>query len=212
MGLKRAPDLESIRLGRTTTTTTVERPQRDRGNTSSDGTGKQRRRRIRRWRRRPTETTDGANDSGCPWKSALNYLQAIDGQGGSSASLRMIRKSSNKDLIKILECAKNIIKGGVHLNETDRARVRKHRDELHDLIDKKINLNRKRKILNQHGGYLISTLAGVLKPLFSKTVRCIGKKIAAGATVKSSSSLTDCFGVGSPSASSDDGDDDDGSQ
>ena len=74
-----------------------------------------------------------------------------------------VLETSNKDVILgIIEAALNVLKG-VLRSQTNR--LRKHKSGLRHLVDKRIALGIKRKLIVQRGGVLLPLLTAVLSAL-----------------------------------------------
>lgn len=92
--------------------------------------------------------------------------------------LRICPPKLRKDLLKklpsnfvnlISECCYNVLKGNVHLNKNQKCKLRKHKDILRRLSNKKTSLFTKRKLIIQKGGFLnvlipaaVSAIAGII--------------------------------------------------
>ena len=75
------------------------------------------------------------------------------------------------EIVQLLsECALNILKGTVILKKGQKARLRRHRKNLHDLAKTKTPLKKKKEII-QKGGFLPSLLAGILPGLIPTVVQ-----------------------------------------
>ena len=77
---------------------------------------------------------------------------------------------ADAELISALcECAHNILRGTVRLTPQEKVRLRRYRTDLHSIVNKKTAVARKRRILQQKGGFLPALLAplasSVLLPL-----------------------------------------------
>lgn len=67
---------------------------------------------------------------------------------------KAILKNADKDLVDaICHCVYNMLHGNVELSETQKGELYKYRHTLRKLIQKQ-NLNKKKKILVQNGGFL----------------------------------------------------------
>ena len=81
----------------------------------------------------------------------------------SAQSRNFIIQSADRQLLKsICEIVLNVLKGNVKLDDKQRKQLKLHRDLLRKLVDKKVNLPKKRKILLQRGGFLPSLLIPAL--------------------------------------------------
>lgn len=77
--------------------------------------------------------------------------------------LQICPKKLRKDLLKrvptssiktICECALNVLKGNIPLSDSQKSCLRKHKNTLRRLSDKKSSLFKKRKLIIQRGGFL----------------------------------------------------------
>ena len=88
-----------------------------------------------------------------------------------NAKLRKaILEYADAELISALcECAHNIVSGTVRLTLQQKVRLRRYRTDLHSIVNKKTSVARKRRIIQQKGGFLPALLAllasNVLLPL-----------------------------------------------
>src|SRR5215469_4562213 len=69
------------------------------------------------------------------------------------------------------ECALNVLRGNVKLTKCSRRKLRKHKDVLRKIADKKVKIDNKRKIIVQRGGFLLPLLSAVLPFLASLVFR-----------------------------------------
>ena len=78
-----------------------------------------------------------------------------------NAKLRKaILEYADAELISALcECAHNILRGTVRLTPQEKVRLRRYRTDLHSIVNKKMAVVRKRRILQQKGGFLPALLA-----------------------------------------------------
>ena len=94
--------------------------------------------------------------------------------------LQMLNRTHNAKLRKAIleyaelisalcECAHNILIGTVRLTPREKVRLRRYRTDLNSIVSKKTAVVRKRRILQQKGGFLPALLAplasSVLLPL-----------------------------------------------
>ena len=76
-------------------------------------------------------------------------------------------KKCNREVIDcVSDCAKNVIKGNVPMTGTQKANLRRRRNDVRALAIKKTSLTKKRRIL-QKGGFLTTLLPLVLSILSS---------------------------------------------
>ena len=77
-------------------------------------------------------------------------------------TVKAIIKSAGKEEVNVFcECALNLLKGVVPLNSKQRQRLRKHKNVLRALVDKKTS-GQKKKLILQKGGFLSALLNPIL--------------------------------------------------
>jgi len=75
---------------------------------------------------------------------------------------QLVRTATQDQLKSICECAYNTLKRNVPLSPRQINTLRKHKGIVYKLVDKGIPLTRKRKLLEQSGGFLPALLAPIL--------------------------------------------------
>lgn len=91
-------------------------------------------------------------------------------QKAKPSERKILLKKASPDLIKaICECVINILKGTVPLKTFQKNKLKTHKIILRNLQNKKININKKKKLLIQKGGFL-PLLLSVLAPIISGVV------------------------------------------
>ena len=86
-------------------------------------------------------------------------------QKGKPKIRKAIIEESGPDIIKVLcECAQNTINGNVKLSQAHFKKLKRYKQQLRLLADKKASVKRKKKAL-QTGGFLGSLLTAVLPTL-----------------------------------------------
>ena len=93
-------------------------------------------------------------------KKYLPVLKRIN-KLGNKAKRDFVRKCDREFLECISECAKNVLKGNVPLNDRQKTKLRRSRNDLRVLSVKKTSLRKKRRIL-QKGGFLTALLPPIL--------------------------------------------------
>ena len=83
---------------------------------------------------------------------------------GDRAKREYVRKCDKEFVNCVSECAKNVIKVNVLLNDRQMKNLRRKRNDLRELSSKKTSLRKKRRIL-QKGGFLTSLIPPVLAAL-----------------------------------------------
>jgi len=89
----------------------------------------------------------------------------------SPAFAKKLMKAADKGLVDCLsECAVNILKGNVALNQTQKKKLQRHKYNLRNLAGKKVPLTEKRRILQKGGflGLLLKPILSVLGGLFQQ--------------------------------------------
>ena len=87
-------------------------------------------------------------------KRNLHFLQFLC--KANPKFCRCILKAANNDLIRCLcECIINVLKGNLKLTDKQKQKLKIHKKCLRQLGDKKLSLQRKKKILNQKGGTIL---------------------------------------------------------
>ena len=85
---------------------------------------------------------------------------------------KAIIKHAPPDLVTaISEIVLNLIKGVIKLTAHQKKRLSRYKKELHGLAKKKVSLGKKRKILVQKGGGLISILVPLVLSLLSSKLK-----------------------------------------
>lgn len=76
---------------------------------------------------------------------------------------RSIVSCANKDQIGCLcECVLNVLSGNVPIDNARRLKLRKYKGKFRKILDKRTNLSKKRKLLEQSGGFLPMLLAPII--------------------------------------------------
>lgn len=87
---------------------------------------------------------------------------------------RLFLEAATSDEIKsIAECALNVLKNRVHLNSQQKHKLKRHKNSLRYIADRGNNTKKKRRLLQQKGGFLtsliplaVSALSSVIPTLF----------------------------------------------
>src|SRR5215471_19268112 len=70
------------------------------------------------------------------------------------------------DLVKcISEVALNVLRGNIELSDLSVKELRKHKASIRKIASRHVSLGKKKKIINQKGGFLLPLLAAVLPTL-----------------------------------------------
>ena len=77
---------------------------------------------------------------------------------------QMIQSASKEVIDTVCECCLNVLKGTIPLSPHQKKCLGKHRHLLRQMVQKKIPVRQKKKMLVQRGGFLLPMLLGnVLK-------------------------------------------------
>ena len=87
----------------------------------------------------------------------------------SSAKRRksLLKQATKDELATLFEICLNILRGNIPLNSYMHKKLKKEQKTLRTLADKKISLKRKKKVVNQKGGFL-GAVAGLALPLLAQ--------------------------------------------
>ena len=81
---------------------------------------------------------------------------------------KAIISNCDKDLVNcVSECALNLLHGNVKLSDCARKKLRKYRRQLRTVVDRRVPLAHKKKLIIQRGGFLVPLLTAVLPTLAS---------------------------------------------
>ena len=81
---------------------------------------------------------------------------------------------ADADLISALcECAQNILRGTVRLTPREKVRLRKYKDKLRLIANRRLSISRRRREIQQNGGFLPALLAPLATTVFLPLLRQI---------------------------------------
>ena len=93
-----------------------------------------------------------------------SYLRVL--AKGTHKQRQGVIQGANKELITCLcECALNVLNGNISLKPADKRRLKKYKQNLRSLADRKLSTQKKKKTLNQKGGFLGALLTPILSAL-----------------------------------------------
>ena len=76
---------------------------------------------------------------------------------------KAILEHADADLISALcECAHNILRGTVRLTPREKVRLRKYKDKLRLIANRRLSISRRRREIQQHGGGFLPALLAPL--------------------------------------------------
>ena len=80
---------------------------------------------------------------------------------------KAILEHADADLISALcECAHNILRGTVRLTPREKVRLRKYKNKMRLLVNKRLSVSRRRREIQQSGGFLPALLAPLATTVF----------------------------------------------
>ena len=80
--------------------------------------------------------------------------------------LKAMVSNCNKDLLSsICECVLNVLNGNIRISDCTKRELRKLRNSLRSLVDKRLPLVSKRCVIQQRGGFLLPLLSALLPSL-----------------------------------------------
>jgi hypothetical protein len=90
-------------------------------------------------------------------KGNLPYLQVL---AKSKPKIRkvIIEQTPNEVVMSICECCYNLLKGIIPLSPRQKQRLSRYKKHLRTLADKTISHTRKKRLLNQKGGNILTAL------------------------------------------------------
>ena len=92
----------------------------------------------------------------------------------SARKRRLLLQKCNKCIyIAISEIARNTINGNISLSEKRKYNLKRYKESIRELARKNISLNRRKKIINQKGGFL----PGLLIPAISLIANIAARKL-----------------------------------
>lgn len=83
---------------------------------------------------------------------------------------KLLQSAKPETIRAIAECVHNVCNGNVRISPKTKNRLKRHKACWRRLVDKKVSLKKKRKILMQKGGFLPSFLIPVIGSIASALV------------------------------------------
>lgn len=91
---------------------------------------------------------------------------------------KAIIQAANNELVKcICECIQNVTNGVVKISPCSKSKLHKHKNKIRQIINKRTDMKKKRKLLEQSGGFLPLLLAPVVGLLGSVVGEAISNAI-----------------------------------
>lgn len=82
----------------------------------------------------------------------------------------ILKKGGNELITCLCECGLNIIKGHVPLTKAQFKKLKRLRRPLQQIANKKISLKKKRRVLEQKGGFFLPSLLAPIIGVLAKSV------------------------------------------
>ena len=106
-----------------------------------------------------------------------NYYTLQVLKNGRPKLRKAIVSNCNKDLLhSICECVLNVLNGNIRLSDCKKRKLKKFKDSLRSLVDKRLPLASKRRVILQRGGFLLPLLSAVLPTLAGQLFRQAANK------------------------------------
>ena len=91
-------------------------------------------------------------------------------------SRKLLLKKAKRPIIDALsECALNLLRGSIKLTEKQRKKLKRFKNYLRELADKRISL-KKKKLITQRGGFISALLSAILPVIGSLIGKAISRK------------------------------------
>ena len=93
-------------------------------------------------------------------KSNYNHLQVL--KTAKPRLRKAIIKNCNSDLVKsISECVLNVLSDNLKLTACQKKRLQKFKVPLRALVDKRVSISTKKRLINKQGGFLVPLLCAI---------------------------------------------------
>ena len=103
-------------------------------------------------------------------KSNYHHLQVL--KTAKPPLRKAIIKNCNSELVKsISECVLNVLNGNLNVTTCQKTRLRKLKNPLRALADKRVPISTKKRLINQQAGFLVPLLSAILPTIGSLLFR-----------------------------------------
>ena len=85
-------------------------------------------------------------------------------RSGAKRRKSLLKQATKEELTSLFEICLNILRGNIPLSTYMHKKLKREQNTLRRFADKKISITRKKKLINQKGGFL-GTVAGLALPL-----------------------------------------------
>lgn len=79
----------------------------------------------------------------------------------------LLKQATKEELASLFEICLNIIRGNIPVQGKDYKRLKRQKQLIRRLADKKVSVTQKKKLINQKGGF-IGSLAAIALPILSQ--------------------------------------------
>ena len=87
-------------------------------------------------------------------------------RSGAKRRKSLLKQATKEELTTLFEICLNILQGNIPLSSYMHKKLKRAQNTLRQLADKKISITRKKKVVNQKGGFL-GTVASIALPLLA---------------------------------------------
>ncbi len=131
-------------------------------------------------KRHSSSTPKEKKRKGLPPRLAKHWdMLSVLSKAPSPMRKQMIQTASKDVIDTVCECCLNVLKGTIPLSKHQKECLAKHRHVLHQMVQKKIPIRQKKKMLVQRGGF-IQLLPMVLTPLFKAAIAPVLSSVLGG--------------------------------
>lgn len=90
-------------------------------------------------------------------------------RSGPKRRKNLLKQATKEELSAIFEICLNILRGNLNIKGKDYTKLKRQRQLIRKLADKKVSVKQKKVLVNQKGGF-IGTLAAVALPALAKVL------------------------------------------
>ena len=87
----------------------------------------------------------------------------------------IVTNSTSEQIYSVCECILNVCNGNVKLSKEDFLKLKKYKKYFNKLINKRIGIKEKKKVLVQHGGFLQFLIPAIISGISSIVSAVISK-------------------------------------
>lgn len=108
---------------------------------------------------------------------ALRHREFLTLLGKSKQGKRrkmLLEAASSDEIRAVAECALNLLKNRIKLNNNQKRKLKRHKESLRYIAHKGTNIKKKRRALQQRGGFLTSLLPLAMSAISSLVPALLG--------------------------------------